>query len=136
MVQGDAYSIEVEITNEGQTLSPPAVFLVEIALLNLVKTYPGDVTFSDGKFHFPLTQPETFGLPTVCPMRVRVKFPRRHGDLRSAAVQAHLRRGRLLRQDDDLRHPRGRRGEARGAEQVSRAGTIPRSILRKERQRL
>ena len=54
MVQGDAYSIEVEITNEGQTLSPPAVSLVEIALLNLVKTYPGDVTFSDGKFHFPL----------------------------------------------------------------------------------
>lgn len=23
MVQGDAYSIDVEITNEGQTLSPP-----------------------------------------------------------------------------------------------------------------
>ena len=63
-------------------------------------------------------------------------FPRRHGDLRPAAVQAHLRRGRLLRQDDDLRHPRGHRGEARGAEQVSRAGAIPRSILRKERQRL
>ena len=63
MVQGDAYSIDVEITNEGQTLSPPAVSLVEIALLNLVKTYPGDVTFSDGKFHFPLTQTETFGLP-------------------------------------------------------------------------
>lgn len=40
MVQGDAYSIEVEITNEDQTLSPPAVSLVEIALLNLVKTYP------------------------------------------------------------------------------------------------
>ena len=60
MVQGDAYSIEVEITNEGQALSPPAVSLVEIALLNLVKTYPGDVTFSDGKFHFPLTQPEIF----------------------------------------------------------------------------
>ena len=76
MVQGDAYSIDVEITNEGQTLSPSAVSLVEIALLNLVKTYPGDVTFSDGKFHFPLTQPETFGLPTVCPMQVRVKFPR------------------------------------------------------------
>lgn len=53
MVQGDAYSIDVEITNEGQTLSPPAVSLVEVALLNLVKTYPGDVTFSDGKFHFP-----------------------------------------------------------------------------------
>ena len=37
MVQGDAYFIDVEITNEGQTLSPPAVSLVEIALLNIVK---------------------------------------------------------------------------------------------------
>ena len=85
MVQGDAYSIEVEITNEGQTLSPPAVSLVEIALLNLVKTYPGDVTFSDGKFHFPLTQTETFGLPTVCPMQVRVKFP--SGDVIGSEMQ-------------------------------------------------
>ena len=33
MVQGDAYSIDVEITNEGQTLIPPAVSLVEIALI-------------------------------------------------------------------------------------------------------
>lgn len=33
MVQGDAYSIDVEITNEGQTLSPSAVSLVEIAMI-------------------------------------------------------------------------------------------------------
>lgn len=85
MVQGDAYSIEVEITNDGQTLSPPTVSLVEIALLNLVKTYPGDVTFSDGKFHFPLTQTETFGLPTVCPMQVRVKF--QSGDVIGSEMQ-------------------------------------------------
>ena len=81
MVQGDAYSIDVEITNEGQALSPSAVSLVEIALLN----YPGDVTFSDGKFHFPLTQTETFGLPTVCPMQVRVKFP--SGDVIGSEMQ-------------------------------------------------
>lgn len=62
MVQGDAYSIDVEITNEGQALSPSAVSLVEIALLNLVKTYPGDVTFSDGKFHFPLPHDAAGGL--------------------------------------------------------------------------
>ena len=37
MVQGDAYFIDVEITNEGQALSPQAVSLVEIALLKLVK---------------------------------------------------------------------------------------------------
>lgn len=80
MVQGDAYSIDVEITNEGQALSPSAVSLVEIALLNLVKTYPGDVTFSDGKFHFPLTQTETFGLPTVCPHAGAREVPERRRD--------------------------------------------------------
>ena len=85
MVQGDAYSIDVETTNEGQTLSPPAVALVEIALLGLVKTYPGDVTFSDGKSHFPLNHTETFALPTVCPMQVRVKFP--SGDVIGSEMQ-------------------------------------------------
>lgn len=85
MVQGDAYSIDVEITNEGQTISPPDVSLVEIALLNLVKTYPGKITFSDGKFHFPLMQTETFGLPSVCPMQVRVKFP--SGDVIGSEMQ-------------------------------------------------
>lgn len=41
MVQGDAYSIDVEITNEGQTLSPPAVSLVEIALITSAVTLIG-----------------------------------------------------------------------------------------------
>lgn len=85
MVQGDAYQIDVEITNEGTVLDPSAVSLVEIALLNLIKTYPGDVTFSDGKFHFPITQTETFALPQVCPMQVRVKFP--SGDVIGSEMQ-------------------------------------------------
>ena len=38
-----------------------------------------------GKFHFPLTQTETFGLPTVCPMQVRVKFP--SGDVIGSEMQ-------------------------------------------------
>ena len=69
MVQGDAYSIDVEITNEGQALSPSSVSLVEIALLNLVKTYPGDVTFSDGKFHFPSRRRRPSGFRPSAPCR-------------------------------------------------------------------
>ena len=75
MVQGDAYSIDVEISNNGILLTADDVSLVEVALLNLIKTYPGEVTFSDGKFRFPVTQAETFGLPALCPVQVRVKFP-------------------------------------------------------------
>lgn len=85
MVQGDAYYIDVTISDQGQPLDTAAVELVEITLLNLVKTYPGDVTFFDGKFHFPVTQPETFRLPPMCPMQVRVKFT--GGDVVGSKIQ-------------------------------------------------
>ena len=85
MVQGDAYSIDVEISNNGILLTADDVSLVEVTLLNLIKTYPGEVTFSDGKFHFPVTQTETFCLPTLCPMQVRVKFP--GGDVIGSEMQ-------------------------------------------------
>lgn len=85
MVQGDAYSIDVEIINNGILLTADDVSLVEITLLNINKTYPGEVSFSDGKFRFPVTQAETFGLPTFCPMQVRVKFP--GGDVIGSEVQ-------------------------------------------------
>lgn len=85
MVQGDAYQIDVEITNEGTVLDPSAVSLVEIALLNLIKTFPGDITWSNGNFHFPITQAESFSLPQICPMQVRVKFP--SGDVIGSEMQ-------------------------------------------------
>ena len=47
---------------------------MEVTLLNLTRSYPEEVTYSDGKFHFPITQQETFKLPPMCPMQVRVKF--------------------------------------------------------------
>ena len=74
MVQGDAYSIDVTVKNQGVALAVDNVEQVEITLLNLTRSYPGDVTYSDGKFRFPITQEETFKLPPVCPMQVRVKF--------------------------------------------------------------
>lgn len=74
MTQGDAYSLELTIQNRGEPLDISTVELVEVTLLNLVRTYPDEVTYSDGKFHFPVTQSETFKLPPACPMQVRVKF--------------------------------------------------------------
>lgn len=74
MVQGDAYSLAVTVTNNSQTLRIDDIEKVEITLLYLQKYYPGQITYEDGKFYFPLTQEETFRLPKICPMQIRVKF--------------------------------------------------------------
>lgn len=85
MVQGDTYSIDITIKNLGEAIPIDTVEKVEITLLNLTRSYPEEVTYSDGKFHFPVTQTETFKLPTVCPMQVRVKFT--GGDVVGSLIQ-------------------------------------------------
>ena len=68
MVQGDAYSVEVSICNQDQPLNIEQVSLVEISLGSFVKVYPGEITYTAGAFRFPVTQEETFRLPSRCPM--------------------------------------------------------------------
>ena len=85
MVQGDAYSIDVTVKNQGEPLAVENVERVEITLLNLTRSYPDEVTYSDGTFHFPVTQEETFRLPPMCPMQVRVKFT--GGDVVGSRIQ-------------------------------------------------
>lgn len=85
MTQGDSYSIDITIENEGKPLDISEIELVEITLLNLTKTYPEEVSFSDGAFHFPLSQEETMNLPPLCPMQVRVKFT--SGDVIGSEIQ-------------------------------------------------
>lgn len=74
MVQGDSYNLSVTIKNKGQPLDVASVEKVEISLLYLQKSYPGEIGYEDGNFLFPLTQQETFRLPKFCQMQVRVKF--------------------------------------------------------------
>lgn len=74
MVQGDAYSLGVTIKNNGQAVEIDDIEKVEVTLLYLQKYYPGQITYEDGTFYFHLTQEETFRLPKVCPMQIRVKF--------------------------------------------------------------
>lgn len=85
MVQGDAYNIDLTIKNNGKPIDISNVETVEVSLLYLQKTYPAEITYSDGKFHFPITQQETFKLPKICKMQVRVKF--RSGDVIGSAIQ-------------------------------------------------
>lgn len=74
MVQGDAYSLAVTVKNNGQAVEIDDIEKVEMTLLYLQKYYPGQITYEDGTFYFPLTQEETFRLPKVCLMQIRVKF--------------------------------------------------------------
>lgn len=85
MVRGDAYNIEIEIRNGDAALTADDVELVEITIHDLVKTYPGKVAFSDGKFLFPISQEETFRLPYNCLAQIRVKFP--GGDVIGSEIQ-------------------------------------------------
>ena len=85
MTQGDAYNLEISITNRGEALDVETVEQVEVTLLNLTRSYPEEVTYADGKFLFPVTQAETFRLPPMCPMQVRVKF--KGGDVIGSPAQ-------------------------------------------------
>ena len=86
MVQGDSYKIDIDIKNAGEALDINDVDKVEIVLQNIIKTYPqGGVTYSDGTFHFPLTQQETMKLSPSCLMQVRVKFV--SGDVIGSEIQ-------------------------------------------------
>lgn len=75
MVQGDAYSLAVTVKNNGQAVEIDDIEKIEMTLLYLQKYYPGQITYADGKFYFPLAQEETFRLPrprrTLRPQRAK-----------------------------------------------------------------
>lgn len=66
IMQGDAYSIPIEITaSNGTTLNDTTIEDVEITLGKFTKTLKSNeivYNFSDSVFEFPLTQEETFQL--------------------------------------------------------------------------
>ena len=60
--QGDAYNLEVKVTNSNYQLNLDDVDKVEIFIGDMIKNYPGDVTYDEEKevFLFPLSQGESF----------------------------------------------------------------------------
>lgn len=68
MMQGDSYNLEVEILDtDGGVVTESNVSEVEITVGFLRKTYTdGEVSYSEdiGKWLFPITQEESFKLPT------------------------------------------------------------------------
>ena len=75
--QGDAYSIPVCISANGEALDIADVETAEFYLGKTRKLYPEDVTYDQDNncFYYPVTQSETLALnPGVILMDVRVKF--------------------------------------------------------------
>ena len=80
IMQGDAYSIPVHITNDGELVTPETAETVEIAIGPLVKQDPVGVSFLEGDWLFQLTQPEAFALSAAgAECKIRVKF--KNGDV-------------------------------------------------------
>lgn len=66
MMQGDSYGLMIEIINmDGTPLTLEDVSDVEISVGLLRKTFAdGEVVYADGYWVFPLSQEETFKLPS------------------------------------------------------------------------
>lgn len=84
MVQGDAYSLAVTVKNNGQAVEIDDIEKIEMTLLYLQKYYPGQITYADGN-SISLAQEETFRLPKLCQMQVRVKF--KSGDVIGSEIK-------------------------------------------------
>ncbi len=77
MMQGDAYGQEIEILKaDGSPVTDSEVLDVEIVIGPFCKSYAkNEISYSDGKWIFPLSQEETFRLmPTGVRGQVRVKW--------------------------------------------------------------
>ena len=67
MMQGDSYGLRIEIKNESEeAVTPDDVSDVEITVGFFRKTLAkGKVLYSDGVWIFPITQEESFKLPST-----------------------------------------------------------------------
>ena len=72
--QGNTYDIELQLELEdGTDVTDDNAAVVEIALGNLIKKWPVEVAYDDGKFVMHLSQEETFKMHGVPTLKVRVK---------------------------------------------------------------
>lgn len=77
MMQGDSYNLGFTVKNNaGSVVTPGDVIDVEISIGHLVKRYStGQVTYSDGRWLFPISQSETFDYwPKSVKSQIRVKW--------------------------------------------------------------
>lgn len=89
MMQGDSYSLDIEILNtDGTVITDDELSNVEITIGHLCKTCADGVRYdpATGVWKFPMTQKETFQFP---PSRVRgqVRVVWKNGDVEGIPIE-------------------------------------------------
>lgn len=75
IMQGDSYQKPFTLrTLDGTLITPEMVTALVLSIGNLSRQYPGDITYADGKWLFPLSQAQTFGMNGMLPVQARVLF--------------------------------------------------------------
>nr|DAH29183.1 MAG TPA: hypothetical protein [Caudoviricetes sp.] len=75
IMQGDSYQKPFTLrTLDGMLITPEMVTALVLSIGNLSRQYPGDITYADGKWLFPLSQAQTFGMHGMLPVQARVLF--------------------------------------------------------------
>lgn len=84
LMQGNTYRLPIKLKMCGRYLSADEVLRVEFTLGKVVKHYPEEVTYEDGRFILPLSQEDTFALGGLTKYQVRVLFA--DGSVKSSKV--------------------------------------------------
>lgn len=87
MMQGDSYGLTIDVLNaDDEAVTPDDVSDVEVTIGHLRKTYAsGEVTYSDGKWVFPLTQEDTFKFPAAR-VKAQVRVVWANGDVEGTVL--------------------------------------------------
>ena len=72
MQQGDQYTIPITVTLGSVPVTDQNVVGLKVQFGDVVKEWPGDITYDDGSFLYPITQEETMALGGVAPFQVQI----------------------------------------------------------------
>lgn len=76
IMQGDQYLLPFTLrTRDGTIITDQMVKTVVLNLGTLSRKYPGDVTYRDGRWYFPLKQRQTLAMHGAVEPQARVEFP-------------------------------------------------------------
>ena len=72
MQQGDQYLIPITVTLGSVPVTSENVQGVKVQIGDVAKTWPGEITYDDGTFYYPITQSESLAIGHVAPFQVQL----------------------------------------------------------------
>lgn len=94
--QGDQYAVPIVIKQGSTVITPDNCLGVRVALGAATAYYPGQLTYGDDAWYFPLTQAQSYQMQAgTAPFQVQVKFD--GGDVVTSPCQTVSVQGTVLR---------------------------------------